>query len=46
VNNSFFDDEIGKIYRKELQLMKTTEALNKLLYIGITIEIEDSCIRQ
>ena len=45
VNNPFFDDEIGNIYPKELKLKKTTEAFNKLSYLDITIEIEDSSFR-
>ena len=44
-NNPFFDDEIGNIYPKELQLKKTTEAANELSYLDIMIEIEDSCFR-
>ena len=37
INNSFFDDEIGNIYPKELKLKKTTD---KLSYLDIAIEIE------
>jgi len=43
--NNPFEDEIGNIYPKELQLKKTTEAANELSYLDIMIEIEDSCFR-
>ena len=41
LNNPFFEEEIPKIYPKQLTLKKTTESQDRLSYLDICIEIKD-----